>query len=65
MLRLLGAAVWKTELDRPNVVHGRAHRLKVTANPPQKVVIDGEIIGTTPVEVECIPDGLTVFVPGA
>ncbi|MBW4550490.1 MAG: hypothetical protein KME35_05195 [Aphanocapsa sp. GSE-SYN-MK-11-07L] len=27
------------------------------------VVLDGEVIGTTPIEVECIPNGLTVFVP--
>jgi diacylglycerol kinase family enzyme len=35
------------------------------ADPPQKVVVDGEIIGTTPVEIECIPSGLTVFAPTA
>ncbi|MGB7417472.1 MAG: methylglyoxal synthase [Thermosynechococcaceae cyanobacterium] len=64
MLGLLGAAVSRTELDRPNVFHGRTRRLKVTTNPPQKVVVDGEIVGTTPVEVECIPNGLIVFAPG-
>jgi hypothetical protein len=35
----------------------------VTADPPQKVVLDGEIIGTTPIDVECIPGGLTILVP--
>lgn len=63
MLRLLGAAIAKTELNHQNVVHGRTRRLKVTTNPPQKVVVDGELIGTTPIEVECIPSGLTVFAP--
>lgn len=63
LLRLLGAAITKTEVNQQNVIHGRTRRLKVTANPPQKVVVDGEIIGTTPVEVECIPGGLTVLVP--
>lgn len=62
MLRLLGAAITKTEVNQQNVIHGRTRRLRVTTNPPQKVVVDGEIIGTTPVEVECIPRGLTVFV---
>jgi hypothetical protein len=28
-----------------------------------KVVVDGEVIGTTPVEIECIPNGLTVYAP--
>lgn len=65
MLRLLGAAIAKTELNHQNVVHGRTRRLKVTTNPPQKVVVDGELIGITPIEVECIPSGLTVFVPEA
>ncbi|WP_319418716.1 hypothetical protein [Pleurocapsa sp. FMAR1] len=35
----------------------------MTTDPPQKVVLDGEIIGTMPIEVKCIPGGLTVFVP--
>jgi methylglyoxal synthase len=26
-------------------------------------VVDGEIIGTTPVELACIPGGLTLFAP--
>lgn len=63
MLKMLGAAIAKTALEQQNVIHGRTHRLKVTTNPPQKVVVDGEIVGTTPVEVECIPSGLTVLVP--
>jgi diacylglycerol kinase family enzyme len=63
MLRLLGAAIAKTEPNQQNVIHGRTRRLKVTTNPIQKVVVDGELIGTTPIEVECIPDGLTVIVP--
>ena len=25
--------------------------------------LDGEIIGETPIDVKCIPDGLTIFVP--
>jgi hypothetical protein len=35
----------------------------VTTEPPQKVVLDGEIIGTTPIDVECVPGGLTILVP--
>jgi hypothetical protein len=27
------------------------------------VVVDGEIIGMTPVSIECVPGGLTIFVP--
>jgi YegS/Rv2252/BmrU family lipid kinase len=49
--------------DRPDVGFLQARSIKVTTNPPQKVVLDGELIGYTPVEIECIPGGLTIFVP--
>ena len=49
--------------ERGDVGYLRTKRVKVTTEPPQKVVLDGEIIGTTPIEVECIPCGLTVFAP--
>ena len=65
MLRMFGAAITKTEFEHKNVFHGRAKWLKLNTNPPQKVVVDGEIIGTTPIEVECIPGGLTVLAPKA
>ncbi len=59
---LLGGALLRPT-ENPNIVHMAAKRLKVTTTPPQKVVVDGEIIGTTPIEVDCIPNGLSVFVP--
>ncbi|MCA1993728.1 MAG: methylglyoxal synthase [Coleofasciculus sp. S288] len=61
MLNLFGSALIKTEPNHPDIIHLRTKRLKVITDPPQKVVVDGEIIGTTPVEIECIPSGLTVF----
>jgi methylglyoxal synthase len=61
MLSLFGSALVKTAPNRPDIVHLRTKRLKVTTDPDQKIVVDGEIIGTTPVEIECIPSGLTVF----
>jgi len=63
MLRMFGAAVVKAGVEQPNVVHLQTDRLSLTTDPPQKVVLDGEIIGTTPIEVNCIPGGLTVVVP--
>ncbi|MEB3279976.1 MAG: methylglyoxal synthase [Lyngbya sp.] len=63
MINMLGAALVKTNPELPDIYHLRTHRIKVTANPPQKIVVDGEMIGTTPVEIECIPEALTVFVP--
>ena len=61
MLNLFGSALVKVAPNRPDIVHLRTKQLKVTTDPPQKIVVDGEIIGTTPVEIECIANGLTVF----
>ncbi|MGB7272454.1 MAG: methylglyoxal synthase [Geitlerinemataceae cyanobacterium] len=63
MANLLGAALRQVPVNQKDIITLRAGRVKVTTQPPQKVVLDGEIIGTTPVEVECIPNGLTVFAP--
>ena len=61
ILSMLGAALIKTSAELDNIVHLRAQKVKISANPPQKVVLDGEIIGNTPLEIECIPQSLTVF----
>ncbi|GAB4380395.1 MAG: hypothetical protein Kow00121_36560 [Elainellaceae cyanobacterium] len=63
MMRMFGAAITRTNFEQKNVVHSRARKLKITTDPPQKVVIDGEIVGETPLEIECVPSGLTVMVP--
>jgi diacylglycerol kinase family enzyme len=49
--------------QREEVGFLRSKKFKITTTPPQKVVLDGEIIGMTPIEIECIPGGLTIFVP--
>lgn len=63
MVDLLGAGLIRTATNNENTVSLRAKAVKVTTNPPQKVVLDGEIIGTTPVEFESIPGGLTIIAP--
>ncbi len=60
---LLSSTLRGTASQRADVGFLRARRFKVTTTPPQKVVLDGEIMGTTPIEIECIPGGLTVFAP--
>lgn len=63
MVNLLGAALLKLPTNREDIINLQTKRVKVITNPPQKVVVDGEIFGTTPVEIECIPGGLTVLAP--
>ena len=63
LLGMLESALIRSNNELNNVVHLRTKKLKISANPPQRVVLDGEIIGTTPLEIESVPQALTVFVP--
>ncbi|HEY9645397.1 MAG TPA: YegS/Rv2252/BmrU family lipid kinase, partial [Chroococcidiopsis sp.] len=63
MISMLGSALVKLNNTQQNVTYFSAKKIKVTTDPPQKVVLDGEIIGTTPVEFESLPGALTVFAP--
>lgn len=49
--------------ERNDIGYLRAKQFKITTDPPQKIVVDGELLGTTPVEIRCIPASLKVFVP--
>ena len=63
MMSLLASAIVKSPTVREDIVCLRSDRLKITTDPPQKIVVDGELMGTTPVEFECLPQSLTIFVP--
>ncbi|MEA5581141.1 YegS/Rv2252/BmrU family lipid kinase [Nodularia harveyana UHCC-0300] len=60
---LLQTASMNSAAERDDIGYLRGNKFKITAEPPQKVVLDGEIIGTTPVEIYCVPAGLKIFVP--
>jgi YegS/Rv2252/BmrU family lipid kinase len=60
---LLTSALRGEAVDRPDIGYLRGKWFKVTTNPPQRVVVDGEIIGRTPIEIECVPNGLVIFAP--
>lgn len=60
---LLQTALNESATEREDVGYLRAKRVIIRTDPPQKVVLDGEIIGFTPIDVECVPRGLTIFVP--
>ncbi|BDA66679.1 putative lipid kinase [Rivularia sp. IAM M-261] len=49
--------------ERDDVGYMRAKQFKITTNPPQKVVIDGEVMEAGPVEVKCLPKAIQIFVP--
>jgi YegS/Rv2252/BmrU family lipid kinase len=60
---LLTSALKGDATTRPDIGYLRTKKLTITTEPPQKVVIDGEVRGTTPVTIECMPSSLTVFSP--
>ncbi|WP_071190432.1 YegS/Rv2252/BmrU family lipid kinase [Trichormus sp. NMC-1] len=60
---LFQSASTGTAAERDDIGYLRSKQFKITTDPPQKIVIDGEIVGTTPVEINCIPGGLKIFVP--
>ncbi len=63
MVHLLGASLAKQVPKLEGILSFKATHIRVETSPPQKVVIDGEVVGTTPVEIEVIPAGLTVIAP--
>ena len=63
IINTVGAALIRVPATQPNVNHLRTRSIMITTDPPQKVVVDGEIVGRTPLEIHCIPRGLTVLVP--
>lgn len=60
---LLQSAKSEEAVDREQIEYLRSDWVRVTTEPPQKIVIDGEVVGKTPIEVKCVPQGLTIFVP--
>ena len=62
MLGMLESALIHTNNEINNVVHLQTSKIKISADPPQKVVLDGEIIGTTPLVIETVPKALKVLV---
>ncbi|MCU0537571.1 MAG: YegS/Rv2252/BmrU family lipid kinase, partial [Hydrococcus sp. Prado102] len=60
---LLNTARSGEPTQRDDIGYMRARKVKITTDPPQKVALDGEIIGTTPINVECLPGALTIFMP--
>ncbi len=62
-VHLLRSAQQNEASDRENVGFFRCRRLLVRATPAQRVVVDGEKVGRTPVTVTCMPGALVVIAP--
>lgn len=60
---LFASALVNTPTQREDIIRLRTERVRITTEPTQKVVIDGEIVTAEAVEFECLPKALTVLAP--
>ncbi len=60
---LLRSALSGEATQREDVGYLRSHSVTITTDPPQKIVLDGEIRGETPLEVVCVSKGLHILLP--
>ncbi|MGB3510774.1 MAG: YegS/Rv2252/BmrU family lipid kinase [Microcoleaceae cyanobacterium] len=60
---LLKTSFEGSPVERDDLSYFRTKYLKISTNPVQKIVLDGEIMGNTPVEIKCFPSSLKVFLP--
>ncbi|HTN90475.1 MAG TPA: YegS/Rv2252/BmrU family lipid kinase [Sorangium sp.] len=60
-VHLLRTALDGEPAERDNIGFLAARRVRISTDPPQHVLIDGEEVGTTPLVVECLPSALTVM----
>lgn len=60
---LVASAVVKSPTQNKDVICLRTSKIKVSTHPPQKLVVDGEVLESNPIEFECLPQSLTVFAP--
>jgi YegS/Rv2252/BmrU family lipid kinase len=62
-LTLFASALVKSQVEDQDLICIRTNQVKVTTDPPQQLVVDGEILEANPIEFTCVPKGLTVFAP--
>lgn len=61
---LLKTAISDEAVERDDISYLRTKSIKITTNPPQKLVLDGEVVSKEKVvTVKCLPQSLKVFVP--
>jgi diacylglycerol kinase (ATP) len=48
-------------IDEPEVEYIQARRVRIESREPRVLNVDGEVLGMTPVEVECVPGALRLF----
>ena len=60
---LFQTALNKRSTQREDVGYFRCKSVKIATQPAQKVVLDGEMVGNTPLNIHCVPKGLNLMTP--
>lgn len=60
---LMASAVVGSATERDDLLCMRASQIVVSTDPPQKLVIDGEILDANPITFTCLPRALTLVAP--
>jgi methylglyoxal synthase len=60
---LFASALVNVPAEREDIIRLRTKKVRITTEPTQKVVIDGEIVTPEAVSFECLPKALTVLAP--
>jgi len=61
---LVASAVVRSPTNRPDLLCLRAQAITISTDPPQNLVIDGEmLLAGNPISITCLSGALTVFTP--
>ncbi len=52
-----------THINHPRVTILSGSHIRIEAEPPQRLMADGELLGITPMSLECLPRALNLYVP--
>lgn len=63
-VRYLWGAVWGNHIHYPDVIYRKAKRIRVEGDESILVQMDGEVIGSLPMEFSSFPEGVEIMVPG-
>jgi YegS/Rv2252/BmrU family lipid kinase len=63
--RVLGRFATRSLHRSPHVLHVRARRVQIEADPQMPIQVDGDVSGTTPAEIEILPGRAKMIVPAS
>ncbi|GAA5509603.1 diacylglycerol/lipid kinase family protein [Novipirellula caenicola] len=62
MVEIVAGNLLGNFLECEQVIYRQARRLKLFSDPPMRFTLDGEVVDEEPVEFECIPGAIRMFV---